>query len=361
MRDIYALRGNYTKFGEHWDLDLFGLIEKLIEENEIDGKDYDLLVLSNMLGQIQDNQSQLASIISSKYFSSIPALRVESACASGGVALKIASSFLKSGEFSNILVLGVEKMSDASTENITFQLETAGLNSTSYYQNISFPSQYALYADFMINNKLITKETLYNISAKNHKNALSNNRSQFHLKLTKTIYDNSPMISSPLNLFDCSPISDGAAYLHLSTDKKQGLKLQTINLETGPASPEFSENLFSIEASIKASKKSYAEAKIKPNDISIIELHDCFTVAEAMAISDLGLSPLKKLDSYLSKIDNSKINPSGGLKACGHPVAATGVKQVVSLLENLKNNELGLAHNVGGTGQTVVVSIWEKL
>lgn len=363
MTAVYAPFATYTKFQEHWDKDVFSLARDAYDNLiTLAGNRFkvDAVVLSSMLSQSTSDQSQIASVIARMLGHSSPSFRSESACASGGVAINIGAALIRSGEFRNVLVLGVEKMTDHNPNDIAKMLATANYEDL-FPSNITFPALYALYARNWMHKGYIEKHDLFHIAAKNHKNATSNPKAQFRFEINETNYHKAAMIADPLNLLDCSPITDGASALLLSSDIKSGLRLKAISQSTGPISPSFADDLIGLVATREAARSAFNASTLSAKELSVIELHDCFTIAEAMAYVDIGLTPLRQLHRFIISERISTINPSGGLKACGHPIGATGIKQVASLLETLQQREYGLAHNVGGTGQTAVVSIWEKL
>lgn len=363
---VYTTHAAYTKFGERWESSLVDLALESIELLKSSGlkiEKIDHLVVGNMLGQLFDNQSQLAAIIAEKSGIQVPATKTEAACASGGLAIYQAASLLKSGFANNVLILGVEKMTDHQTQDNTKVLQTAGLSGIDAQFSITFPQLYALYADAWLHNNWITRKTLMRISMKNHSYGTNNSHAQFQKEITPTHYKNSPMVAEPLCLFDCSPISDGAAAIVLSKKASpDSLELLSISLETGPTTPQNNPSLNGLPAAKKAAKKTFKKSGILPTQITQAEVHDCFTIAEAMALIDTELVNKSDINNFYAKTNPKlKVNQSGGLKACGHPIGATGVKQIAALREYMQKGEYGLSHNIGGTGATAVVGIWKKL
>ncbi len=378
---IFIRAGNYTKFGERYGQDLFDLAEEAVDKIKDQGLDLgkiQALVVGNMLAQQLSHQSQLGAILAYRLGLKVPAIRTEAACASGGTAVWTAIKLIQSGQFSDILVIGAEKMTDYPTKVITRALSTAGYNYSDVAFQISFPATYAIYANYWLDQGWIDKKTLFHIAAKNHYYASLNPQAQFQNQINYQIYRQANLVAYPLNLFDCSPISDGAAALWLSNKPgPKSIRLIGAKLATGPNSPHFNPELNGLPASRKAARKLYRQAKIKAGDIDLVELHDCFTIAEAMAVVDLGLMEKKDLARFYSYYWQKKkppqgkpvINSSGGLKACGHPIGATGVKQVAEIYlqlsrqagrRQIKKANIGLSHNVGGSGGTVFLSLWKK-
>jgi len=375
---VYIKGGYQTKFGELWNKSLddliFEAVNYTLKDVNLDIKDIEVIYVANMLSAQIYNQNHINSLISEIFKVNIPIIRVEAACASGGVAVNQAYISLKSGLFKNALVLGVEKMTDLPSEKISnFLMSAAGSNER--LSQITFAGLYALIANKYFSNYKLTSKELSYISIKNHFHASLNEKSQFPYKISIDDYKNSPVIASPLNLFDCSPISDGACAILLSTDKFiNSTEIAASQIATDSISLEKRENICEFKSTQIALLKSLKESGIERKDINLLEVHDCFSIAEILALEDLGF--YKKGEGYKSSKDKESyyfgrlpVNTSGGLKACGHPVSATGVKQVLELFNQIngrcskrqvKNAKVGLAQNIGGTGGTAVINILKK-
>ncbi|MFH1971830.1 MAG: thiolase domain-containing protein [Patescibacteria group bacterium] len=375
---VYIKGGYQTKFGELWDKSLENLIFESVsyalKDANLDIKKVEVIYIANMLSPQIYNQNHINSLVSGIFKVNIPIIRVESACASGGVAINQAYIALKSGLFKNALVIGVEKMTDLANQRISkFLMSAASTEERS--SGISFAGLYALIAQKYLSDYKITSKELANISIKNHFHASLNEKSHFPFEINIDNYNNSPIISSPLNLFDCSPISDGACAILLCTDKqKQSVEFASSQVATDSISLAKRENICEFKSTKIASLKSFEESGIERKDIDLLEVHDCFTIAEILSLEDLGF--YKKGEGYKSSKNKDSyyygklpVNTSGGLKACGHPVSATGVKQVLELFNQIKgrcnkrqvrNARIGLAQNIGGTGGTAVINILKK-
>lgn len=375
---VYIKGGYQTKFGELWDKSLENLIFESVsyalKDANLDIKKVEVIYIANMLSPQIYNQNHINSLVSEIFKVNIPIIRVESACASGGVAINQAYIALKSGLFKNALVIGVEKMTDLANQRISkFLMSAASTEERS--SGISFAGLYALIAQKYLSDYKITSKELANISIKNHFHASLNEKSHFPFEINIDNYNNSPIISSPLNLFDCSPISDGACAILLCTDKqKQSVEFASSQVATDSISLAKRENICEFKSTKIASLKSFEESGIERKDIDLLEVHDCFTIAEILSLEDLGF--YKKGEGYKSSKNKDSyyygklpVNTSGGLKACGHPVSATGVKQVLELFNQIKgrcnkrqvrNARIGLAQNIGGTGGTAVINILKK-
>lgn len=372
---VYIKGGYQTKFGELWDKSLedlvFESVSLCLKDANMGIKDVEVIYIANMLSSQIYNQNHLNSLISEIFNVNIPIIRVESACASGGVAVNQSYIALKSGLFKNALVLGVEKMTDLPTDKISEYLMSAA-SSQERSSQITFAGLYALIAQKYFLDYKITSKELANISIKNHFHASLNEKAHFPFEINLNNYINSPIIASPLNLFDCSPISDGACAILLSTQRsKTSVEIATSQIATDCISLSKRENICEFKSTKIASFKSFQESGVDIKDIDLVEVHDCFTIAEILALEDIGF--YKKGEGYKSSKEKESyyygklpVNTSGGLKACGHPVSATGVKQVFEIYNQLlgrsgkrqvKNVKVGLTQNIGGTGGTAVINI----
>ena len=245
----------------------------------------------------------------------------------------------------------------------------------------TFPGIYAMIANRHMHKYGTTREQLAQVAVKNHENGSLNPYAQFQRKIKIENVLNAPMVASPLGLFDCSPVSDGAASIVLcSLDLAKKFTDKPVKIiASGQASDSLAlhgrRDICALDSTIKAAKKAYSQANLSCDDIDLAEVHDCFTIAEICAIEDLGFVKKgeggKAIENKITTIDGIiPINTSGGLKAKGHPVGATGVAQIVEIVMQLrgdadkrqiKDAKIGLAHNVGGSGATCTVHIMEAI
>jgi len=371
-----------TQFGELWEKSLSDLIQEAIDgvlkSNELDKQQIEAVFFANMLAGVLENNLHLPSKIAEILKSNIPVFRVEAACASGGVAIYLALRYLEANAAKTVLVLGAEKMTDYSPEEVTSALAAAA-SGEEQEAGITFPGLYALLANFYLEKYQYNQENLAYIPFKNHYHASFNPKAHFRKKLTIESILNSPYVAYPLKVLDSSPISDGAAALILTSDqsliKKVKYKAKILSCEMANDSISLTQRkkLDEILSTKIAGKKAFLKAKINPLAINVAEVHDCFSIAEILAMEDLGFwkkgeggKRAKELSTMLGCHGNLIVNPSGGLKAAGHPVGATGVKQVGEIFLQLTHQagqrqvncaQFGLAHNVGGSGGTAVVTI----
>ncbi|MDD5163642.1 MAG: thiolase domain-containing protein [Candidatus ainarchaeum sp.] len=385
MRSVSIIGTGLTKFGEHWDKSFRELIAeagvKAIESAKIEGKTIEAIYGGCMASGRLIGQEHIGALIADQLgLNPIPSTRVEAACASGGVALRSGILAISSGTYDIVAVGGIEKMTEVSTEAASFALGGAGDQETELFHGATFPSLYALMARRHMEEFGTTEEQMAMCSVQAHKNGVNNPHSQFQREITVEDVMQSGYVASPLKLLDCSPITDGAATLILCETekaKKMGLENAVEIIASTQASDSLAltgrKSLTEMAATKIAVKEAYEKTKLEPKDIDLVELHDCFSIANILAIEDLGFFKKGEGGKAVEKGKTSlnseiSVNPSGGLK-CGHPVGATGVKQAIEIFEQLngtagkrqvKNAKIGMAHNVGGSGATAVIHIMKK-
>lgn len=381
--NVFVTGAATTKFGELWGISPRALagdaVSGALRDAGLDKKNIEALFVGNMLSGMLGGQEHIGAFFAEELGLSVPAFKIEGACASGGLALHNAVNSVLSGQYKTVLVLGVEKMTDHKPEDVATALMGAGSESERL-SGATFPGLYALLARIHMTVFGTLEKELAAVAVKNHYHASLNPNAQFRTPITVEQVMKSSCIADPLKLLDCSPISDGAAALVITTEKKH-VTAQAIQIAASVASTDSlglaqRESLTELRATKDASRKAYMQAQISPEDIDVAEVHDCFTIAEILAMEDLGF--YKKGDAARAicrgetTIGTSKhlvVNPSGGLKGCGHPVGATGVKQVAELVEQMRGRaknrqitkaDIGLAHNVGGSGATATIHILKK-
>lgn len=385
MRSVSIIGGAMTRFGELWDKSFRDLIAEAginaLEQSGLEGKDIQAVYGGCMASGRMIGQEHIGALIVDQLgLNPIPSTRLEAACASGGVALRNAYLAVASGMYDFVAVGGVEKMTEISSEEVATALGGAGDQETELFMGASFPALYALIARKHMQEFGTTEEQMALCSVKNHANAVHNPFAQFQKAITVEDVMNSGYVASPLKLLDCSPITDGAAAVILAaTDKAKkisGKAVEIIASAQGSDSLALTgrKKLTEMNATITAVRDAYKQAGVSAKDIDFAEVHDCFSIAEILAIEDLGFFKKgeggKAVEAGKTKLDGEiPINPSGGLKAVGHPVGATGVKQAVESFWQLngmtgkrqvKGAKIGLTHNVGGSGATAVVHIYRR-
>jgi acetyl-CoA C-acetyltransferase len=310
----------------------------------------------------------------------VPATRTEAACASSGVALRAAICAVRSGLSDVVMVGGVEKMTHLPTAEVTEYLAMASDYPFEQWHGMTFPGLYALMATAHMHEYGTTVRHLAMISVKNHFHGSLNPKAQMQREITLEAALSARMVAWPLKLYDCSLITDGASCLILTKPelarKFTDMPVQIVG--SGQASDTIGlyerKSLTSIAAAKVAAKKAYEMADVKPEDIDAAEVHDCFTIAELIAYEDLGFCKPGKGASLIEKGETKlggriPVNTSGGLKAKGHPVGATGTGQAYEMYLQLtgqaekrqvKDAKIGLTHNVGGSGATATVHIYRR-
>lgn len=379
---IHLIGYHTTQFGELWDKSLFDLVEEAIagvlKDTNLAKAQIDAVFFGNMLAGVLENNLHSTSKIAEILKVNIPIFRAEAACASGGAAFNLAKTYLEANSNKNVLVVGAEKMTDYSPEE-TITALSAAASGEEQEAGLTFPGLYALMANFYLNKYNYSEENLAYVSVKNHYHGSLNDKAHFRKKISVEDVLKSPYVAYPLKVLDSSPISDGASAVVLTNNydmiKKQKHQVSVLASEvaTDTISLKERERLDEIIATKNAANMAFKKAKISQRDIDVAEVHDCFSIAEILAMEDLGFwekgtggKKIKELSTMYGNGGRLIVNTSGGLKAAGHPVGATGIKQIGEIFLQLteqaekrqvKNAKYGLAHNVGGSGGTAVVTI----
>ena len=385
-RDVAIVGIGATAFGEHWDKGLKELVSEAgfaaAGDADIRGKEIEFILVGNMSGGMFVGQEHVAALVADFLgLNPTPAVRVEAACASGGVALRQGYLAVASGMYDLVAVGGVEKMTDVQSGWAASVLAGAMDTEWETYFGAVFPGIYAMMAQRYMYEYGLTREQLAKVAVKNHYHASFNPLAHFRNRITVDDVLNSPLVADPLRLFDCCPMSDGAACVLLApADKARKYTDTPIIIEacaqaSGTLALFERRDICTLDASVEAAQQAFKNARVTKEDIDVVEAHDCFTIGEILALEDLGFCAKgeagKMYDSGQTYVGGSlPVNPDGGLKASGHPVGATGIKQVVELVKQLRGEaekgrqvsgaEVGLAHNVGGSGATAVVTILRR-
>nr|QBM01203.1 3-ketoacyl-CoA thiolase [uncultured archaeon] len=351
-------------------------MSKALEDSKQDIMNIDMIYVANFIAGPLQNQLHLNSLIASLLpGTNIPIIRIESACASSGAAVYQAA--LMTHKFNNIMVVGVEKMTNIDVYKATKAIASASDSVLDQKQGAIFPATYALIAQEYMSKYGLTKDDLSLIALKAHENANLNELAHFYGKeVTLEMIRNSPVICSPLKLFDCSPVTDGATALIISKEKKSDRDIRIIgsSFATDTISLSQRKDITTFSATKIAAKKAYEQAGISPGQIDFAEVHDCFTIAEVLAMEDLGFCEKGKSKEMIrsgeTKLDGRlPIGTGGGLKAGGHPIGATGASQIYEIVKQLrreagkrqiKNANIGMAQNIGGVGGSCAIHILKR-
>ncbi len=383
MREVAIIGIGMNKWGELWDKPLRNIfVEAALEAIDDAGVDkIDSIYIGCMSSGLFVGQEHLASLLSDYLgIGFIPSARVESACASGGLAIRMGFIEVASGINDIVLVGGVEKMLDVSGDGATYALATAADQEYEVYNGVTFPGLYAMMAVAHMEKYGTTRKQLAQVAVKNHYHGSMNPLAQFQQKITVEDVLNSVLVADPLRILDCSPITDGAAAAILcpfdlakKICKNPIVKIIGSGHATDTIALHSRDNLYEIKAAEKAAIQAYKMSNKKPEDIHLAEVHDCFTIAEICIIEALGFVEKGKggqaTENGLTTLGGKiPINTSGGLKSKGHPVGATGVAQLVEITKQLrgeagdrqvKNAKVGLTQNMGGSGGSCLVHIME--
>jgi acetyl-CoA C-acetyltransferase len=385
MREVAIIGVGQTRFGELFDRSLRDLtVEagiKAVGDAGINAEDIQALYGGSMTPGILTGQEHIGPFIadwSGLTTLHIPATRVEAACASGAAAFRQAYLCIKSGEADIAIAGGAEKMTDVGSAKVTGGLTSAGDILSEGSRGLPFTGEYGqitreyerIYGD--------TSEQRARFVEIAHRNAKYNPCAQFQREITKEQILSSNMVADPLRLLDCSSVADGAAAVILCEAEKAKKYTDTpIYIEASSQTSDWlalkdKGDLCTFEGTKIAAREAYYEAGMGTSSIDVVEQHDCFSITGLINIEDLRFAKKGKGGRLVMQGDteiNGKIpmNTTGGLKACGHPLGATGIRQIVDIVKQLKgefrseiqvpNAEIGLTHNIGGVGGTVIVHI----
>nr|WP_238523631.1 thiolase domain-containing protein [Acidilobus saccharovorans] len=377
----------HTKFGVRNEVNLAELayeaIREALEKAGLEPKDVEHVVVSNVGGW---SSEPLPAVVVAEYagLSGKPLHRVEAACASGSSALASAYEAVASGMADIALAVGVEKMNESPTPNVVELIGRAG-NYFWEFQNfgLTFPGYYALYATAYMNKYGATEEDFCRVAVKNHYYASMNPKAQFPRKIDLETCMSSRYIAWPIKLYDSSPITDGAAAVVLASEEvakkltDSPVWIHSIGMASGTANLSRRDDFTGLMAAQLAARAAYKVAGLEAENTAryfdVAEVHDCFTIAEVMAYEDLGF--VKRGEGYKLVREGQTyigglipVNLSGGLKAKGHPLGATGISMAVELTKQLLhevepgrqatiNKGMAVAHNVGGTGHYAYVTV----
>jgi acetyl-CoA C-acetyltransferase len=380
MRPVAIIGIGQTKIDEAWEMSIRQIAVEAIHAALKDAgrESADGIFVGNMMSGMINSQNNLGPLVAHWAGLKVPAVKLDAACGSGGAALRAGLMAVGSGEIDSALVVGVEKMTDRSPHEVTVALATAADADYEVDMGVSFVGL----------NALIMRRYMYEFGWKHadfaqfainaHANAMHNPYARLHHAITLEDFEKSAMIATPINLLDASPIGDGAAALYIvpAESMKPGSRIliagsaaatDTIALHDRP------DTLF-LAAAYKSSKAAYQQAGVGPEDIDLFEIHDAFTVMSALSLeacgfAERGQGPRLALDGHLTPQGRIPVMTRGGLKARGHPVGATGVYQVVEVVQQLRGEcgktqvpeaRIGMAQNIGGSGATIITHIMKR-
>lgn len=385
MRDVFIAGIGSTSFGRHADQSIESLavaaaVEALLE-SRVEREQVGALYLGNFISGPLNGKEVLAGIVADRIgLPNIPCTKVEGACASGGIAFRHACLAVETGQVEAAIAVGVETMTHASTKQTTAALNCAMDNENDGPSGLTFPGLFGLAWRVHAQRYGTTRRHVSAVVRKNKRNGLKNPLAQMGAELSDEDVDNSALICDPIQLYDCCPTSDGAAaavVVSKALAQRLAARLQHPLVEVLAAvqtrgSPNIGghADLISFEATVAAAQRAYAQAGVTAQDIDLVELHDCFSIAEVIDSEDLGLVPRGQggywaLEGRTAVEGDVAINASGGLLAKGHPVGATGLGQVFEVTRQLRNihpnqvkdARVGMTHNLGGSGVACSVTV----
>jgi len=386
MRKVAIIGIGQTSVSEHWEKSLKELAGEAILATLSDARreTVDALFVGNMLSGSLNRQENLGVLIADWIgLRGVEAVKIETACSSGGSALRAGLTAVASGEMDSALVVGVEKMTDAKSNVTTAALATAADADWEAAQGLSFVAINALIMRRYMHEYGWQHADFAPFSITAHANAVSNPYARLPFIITESDYIEARMVADPINLLDASPIGDGAAAVFLvpaddvvQTSHSKGRPRVTIVASSSAtdtiAVHDRIEPLW-LSAAARSAQKAYAQSGIEPTDIDLFELHDAFSIMSALSLEacgfvERGQGPRLGLDGEITLKGRIPIATLGGLKARGHPVGATGVYQVVEIVQQLRGEagasqladpRIGMAQNIGGSGATIVTHIFK--
>jgi len=370
-----------TKFGEEWNKSLRDLAreagQEALKDASLSSSVIQSLHVGNMSAGRFSGQEHVSALVADSLNIKAPSVRCEAACASGALAFRSALHSIQAGSSNIAIALGVEKMSDLGVDQTTTTLMAASDQEWEANMGATFPGLYALIARAHMHQYGTTREQMALVSVNNHKNGSANKLAQFPFPVSVEQVLNSTMVADPLTLLDCSPITDGSAAIILASEDY----VRQNNIENPiwvAASAQGNDtialhdrsSLTQMDSVKAAAKSAYEQSGLTPEKINFAEVHDCFSINELVAIEGLGFCNEGESGKFVENgeisLQGSKpINTTGGLKSIGHPVGATGIRQIVDITKQLRENSInqlnsvsnGLALNVGGSGATAVIHI----
>jgi acetyl-CoA C-acetyltransferase len=373
MRDVWIAGVAMTRFGKRPET-----LQDLIADAALDalreaGREPDAVVVTTMAPEEFIGEGNFASQISSYVgLSHVPAIRVETATSSGAAALYVGFSFIAAGLHRNVLVLGGEKMTHVPTPRVS-QIISRVIDPYERAYGATMPALGAIVAQAALHEQLISETDMARVAVKNHANAVRNPYAQFRRAVSLQRVMNSRIVADPLRLMHCCPISDGAAAVFLTSDRT-GVKLAGMGQGGDYIAVRYRNSLTSFRATQQAAKAAFQMAGFGPERVQVAEIHDAFTPFEILSLEDVGLFPpgqaAKATQNGETELTGRlPVNPSGGLKARGHALAATGLAQVVEITWQITgraegrqvNAQVGLAHSIGGLATNNWVSLMQQV
>jgi acetyl-CoA C-acetyltransferase len=381
MREVAILGIGQIKIDEHWDLSLreIGGNAAFAAMQDAGMDKVDALFVGNMLSPLVSGQNQLGTFFSDWVgLWGQESVKVEAACASGAAGLRAGLMAVASGDIDSALVIGVEKMTDKAGHDITAALATAADADYEVEQGVSFVGINALIMRRYMHEYGWKHADFAPFSINAHANAMHNPFARLHQKITVDQFEKSAMVATPVNLLDASPIGDGAAAVVLvpaervpSLHGKPRITIAGSASATDSIAVHSRKDPLFLSAAYQSARRAYEMANVGPEDIDVFELHDAFSIMSALSLEACGFAERGQgvrlgLDNEISPTGRVPICTRGGLKARGHPVGATGMYQIVEVVQQLRGEcnstqvdgaRVGMAQNIGGSGATILTHI----
>lgn len=381
MQKVAILGIGQTPIGEQWDKSLreIGGEAALAAMQDAGVETVGAVYVGNMLSPLVDGQNQLGALISDWVgLRHAESVKVEAACGSGAAALRAGLMAVASGELDSALVIGVEKMTDKAGHDVTAALATAADADYEVEQGVSFVGLNALIMQRYMHEFGWRHADFACFSINAHANAVDNPFARLHEKITVERFEKAPMVATPINLLDASPIGDGAAAVVIvpaervvSIPRRPRVVIEASASSTDTIAVHCRRDPLFLAAAQESASRCYELAGVTPDEIDVFELHDAFSIMTALSLEACGFAERGQgvrlgLDGAITPGGRIPICTRGGLKARGHPVGATGMYQVVELVQQLRGEcestqvvgaKIGMAQNIGGSGATVVTHI----
>jgi acetyl-CoA C-acetyltransferase len=378
MRSVAIIGIGQTIINEQWERSIRQIAaEAAIAAMKDSGREQVAsLFVGNMMSGTVNNQNNLGPLVADwTGLKQTGAVKIEAACASGAAAFRAGLMAVASGELESALVVGVEKMTDMTGHDVTAALATAADADYEVDMGVSFVGLNALIMRRYMHEYGWKHADFAPFAINAHANAVNNHFARLHYKISLEDFEKAAMIATPINLLDASPVGDGAAAVYIVPAESMHLESRILVAGSAAATDTIaihdrSDPLF-LTAAYKSSQQAYKQAGIGPQDIDVFELHDAFTIMSALSLeasgfSERGQGPRLGLDGEISPTGRVPIATRGGLKARGHPVGATGVYQIVEVVQQLRGQagstqvpdaRIGMAQNIGGSGATIITTI----
>jgi acetyl-CoA C-acetyltransferase len=385
MKQVAIVGTGQSRFGIRCDASLrelaFEAVKACLADAQVALGDVQSMIVSVASDELSFALQPSAQITDYIGFFPKPSFRVEGACASGSMAVRTGWMTIASGLADLVLVVGAEKMTEVPTATATDVLGRAGDPVWEYPFGMTFPGYYAMIARAHMARYGTTEEQLAAVAVKNHHYGALNPYAHLRKEITLEKAMASFTVAAPLKLYDCCLISDGAAAVLLASEtlakrfSKQPVWLRGLGLGTGTVALSDREDLATLPAAVEAARQAYDMAGIRPKDVDVAVVHDCFTIAEIVAYEDLGFCPRGEGGRFVEAGETAlggtvPVNLDGGLKSKGHPIGTTGVAMAVEIAKQLRGEAecgrqasdpgIGLSHNVGGNGQHAAVHVFSR-